>query len=143
VGVTPRPDQERFVAPVTYYLCLSIYGQIWHPLAIVADGAVIGHVLWAIDDADHSRWIGGFVVDAAAQARGIGRAALEAMIGCDCFSKACSVRKHHPSIGKANISTAFGLMQLRHLTNRTVLFLLSRASDAISAHYGQNWDSSG
>ena len=50
---------------------------------------------------------------------------------------ACSVRKHHPSIEIASISTPFRLMQLRHLTNRTILFLLSRASDAISAYYGQ------
>jgi diamine N-acetyltransferase len=79
-GVTPRPDQARFVAPVTYYLCLSLYGQIWHPLAIVADGAIVGHVMWALDEGDNSRWIGGFVIDAATQGRGIGRAALEAMI---------------------------------------------------------------
>ena len=39
------------------------------------------------------------------------------------------------STEKANISTPFGLMQVRHLTNPTFLFLLSRALDAISAHY--------
>ncbi len=80
-GVTPRAGQERFVAPVTYYLCLSHYGQLWHPLAVVVDGAVAGHIMWAIDDADGSRWIGGFVVDGAKQGQGIGRAAIEALIG--------------------------------------------------------------
>lgn len=79
--VTPRAGQERFVSPVTYYLCLCHYGQVWHPLAVVVDGAVVGHVMWAIDDADDSRWIGGFVVDRAKQGQGIGRAAIEALIG--------------------------------------------------------------
>ena len=53
-GVTPRAGQERFVAPITYYLCLCHYGQIWHPLAVVVDGAK--------------------------QGQGIGRAAIEALI---------------------------------------------------------------
>ncbi len=79
-GVTPRAGQERFIAPVTYYLCLCHYGQVWHPLAVVVDGAVVGHVMWAIDDADGSRWIGGFVVDGTKQGQGIGRAAIEALI---------------------------------------------------------------
>lgn len=79
-AVTPRPDQARFVAPITYYLCLSHYSQLWHPLAIVEAGAVVGHMMWAIDDADGSRWIGGVVIDAAAQGRGIGRAALETLM---------------------------------------------------------------
>ena len=78
--VRPRPDQERFVAPITYYLCLCHYGQVWHPLAVLVDGVIVGHIMWAIDDADGSRWIGGVVIDAAAQGRGIGRAALETMI---------------------------------------------------------------
>ncbi len=78
--VTPRPGQERFVAPVTYYLCLCHYDQIWHPLAIVADGSVVGHVMWGIDDADGSYWIGGLVVDGAAQGQGIGRATVHALI---------------------------------------------------------------
>ncbi len=79
-GVTPQPGQERFVAPTTYYLCLAHYGQIWHPLAIVVEGKVVGHVMWAIDDADGSHWIGGFVIDGASQGRGVGRAALETLI---------------------------------------------------------------
>lgn len=78
--VAPRPGQERFVAPITYYLCLGHYNQIWRSLAVVVDGKVVGHIMWAIDDADGSRWIGGVVIDAAAQGRGIGRAALLALI---------------------------------------------------------------
>ena len=78
--ISPRPGQEQFVAPVTYYLCLAHYGELWHPLAIVVDGAVVGHIMWAIDPADGSHWLGGVVIDGAAQGRGIGRAAITALI---------------------------------------------------------------
>ncbi|GAA0813203.1 GNAT family N-acetyltransferase [Spirilliplanes yamanashiensis] len=74
-----RPDQERFVSPVTYYLCLCHYGDVWHPLAITRDGVVAGFVMWGVDD-DRSRWIGGLVVDAAHQRAGLGRAAVERLV---------------------------------------------------------------
>ena len=63
-AVHPNEDQRRWVADVTYYLCLCFYGDTWHPLAIEADGTVVGFLMWGVDD-DASRWIGGLVVDAA------------------------------------------------------------------------------
>lgn len=67
--------QRRWVADVTYYLCVCVYGDTWHPLAIEVDNEVVGFVMWGIDD-DSSRWIGGLVVDAAHQGRGVGSAAV-------------------------------------------------------------------
>ena len=78
-AVTPHPDQQRFVATTTYYLCLCHYGGQWNPLAVVGDGAVVGFVMWA-EDTDKSRWIGGLVVDATAQRQGVGRAAVQIML---------------------------------------------------------------
>jgi diamine N-acetyltransferase len=78
--VAPHPDQERFVGPVANYLCLCFYGGEWNPLAIESNGSVVGHVMWAIDDADDSTWMGGLVIDAASQRQGIGRNAVEAFI---------------------------------------------------------------
>ncbi|MDH4016177.1 MAG: GNAT family N-acetyltransferase [Actinomycetota bacterium] len=66
--------QRRWVADVTYYLCLCAYGDAWHPLAIEVDNAVVGFLMWAVDD--DSRWIGGLVVDTAHQGRGVGTAAV-------------------------------------------------------------------
>ena len=80
IRVAPHPDQERFVGPVANYLCLSHYGGEWNPLAIEFDGSVVGHVMWAIDDADGSTWMGGLIVDAASQRQGIGRRAVQAFI---------------------------------------------------------------
>jgi diamine N-acetyltransferase len=72
-ALTVRPEQQRFVNAVTYYLCMCSYGTTWQPLAAVRGDAVVGFVMWGIDD-DRSRWIGGLVVDAAAQRSGVGRA---------------------------------------------------------------------
>lgn len=80
VDIAPRPDQERFVAPVARYLCLAHYGGEWRPLAIETNGSIVGHVMWAIDEADGSVWLGGLVIDAAAQGRGIGRGAVMAFL---------------------------------------------------------------
>ena len=79
-AVTPRPGQERFVAPTTYYLCLCSYGPDWTPLGISVAGQIVGHVMWAVDEDDGSYWIGGLVIDADHQRRGIGRAAIEALV---------------------------------------------------------------
>jgi diamine N-acetyltransferase len=68
-------EQRRWVADVSYYLSLCAYGGSWFPLAITIDGQVVGFVRWAVDD-DASRWIGGLVIDAGQQRRGIARQAL-------------------------------------------------------------------
>lgn len=54
---------------------MCAYGDIWRPLAIEADGKIVGFLIWGVDD-DASRWIGGLVIDAASQRRGIARAAV-------------------------------------------------------------------
>jgi diamine N-acetyltransferase len=79
-SVSPLPAQEKHVAAVTYYLCLGYYGGQWHSLGIEADGSIVGHVMWAIDDADGSVWLGGLVIDAGAQGHGYGKAAVGAFL---------------------------------------------------------------
>jgi diamine N-acetyltransferase len=79
--VEPRPDQARWVAPVTRYLCLCLYDGVWQPLALRVGGEVAGFVMWAFDEEEGSHWIGGLVVDAAHQGRGIGRGAVVALLG--------------------------------------------------------------
>lgn len=79
--LTVAPGQERFVAAPTYYLALCAYGEVWHPMSVHdADGTVVGFLMWGIDDADGSCWLGGILVDGSRQGRGVGRAAVtEAM----------------------------------------------------------------
>ncbi|MGC4805430.1 GNAT family N-acetyltransferase [Micromonospora sp. DT233] len=74
--VVPRDDQRAWVFPMAArYLLLSARGGTWTSLAVYADETVVGHLMWAVDD-DGSRWIGGMMVDAAEQGRGVGAAAV-------------------------------------------------------------------
>ena len=76
-----RDDQRDFVAPVTRYLALCAYDDgPWHPLLLLAGGRAVGFAMEAVDPDDGSYWIGGFLVDTSEQGRGVGRAALAAML---------------------------------------------------------------
>ena len=76
----PHPSQQRFVAPATYYLALAHDGGEWHPLAVEARGVIVGHLMWARDEAEGSVWLGGLVIDGSAQRKGHGRSAVEAFV---------------------------------------------------------------
>ena len=78
--VEVKEEQREFVSPVTYYLCLCHYGRKWKPLAIYEDDEVVGFVMWAIDATDNSGWIGGLIIDAQHQNRGLARTAIEALL---------------------------------------------------------------
>lgn len=75
--LTVAPGQERFVAAPTYYLAFCAYDDVWHPMSVHdADDEVVGFLMWGVDDADGSTWLGGVLVEAAQQGRGVGRAAV-------------------------------------------------------------------
>ena len=71
-----KEEQREFVLPASYYLCLCHYEGVWNPLAIYYGDEVVGFVMWTVDPADKSGWIGGLTVAGALQGRGIGRAAV-------------------------------------------------------------------
>jgi len=72
--------QREFVAEPSYYLALCCYGNDWQPLAICLDEKIIGFMMWAIDPADGSCWLGGIFVDQSMQKRGYGKQAIQAAI---------------------------------------------------------------
>ncbi|SCG70601.1 GNAT family N-acetyltransferase [Micromonospora coxensis] len=77
--VAPRDDQRTHVpALAARYLVLTMRSDVWTSLAVYADETVVGHVMWGVDD-DDSRWIGGMVIDAGEQDRGVGRAAVRTL----------------------------------------------------------------
>jgi diamine N-acetyltransferase len=79
--VAPRDDQREFVAALAArYVLLSDREGVWTSLAICADDHVVGHVMWAVDDEENTYVIGGLVIDAAEQGRGLGRAAMLVML---------------------------------------------------------------
>lgn len=79
-AIRPASGQERFVAPVAWYLCMCHYGHTWRPLAVYAGDEIVGHVMWAVDPEDGSYWIGGLVIDADRQGEGSGRAAVATLL---------------------------------------------------------------
>jgi diamine N-acetyltransferase len=74
-------SQQRFVAPVAYYLALCAYGESpWQPLAVRSGDDVVGFVMWGIDPEDESFWIGGLTIDRRHQRRGYGRAVVAQLL---------------------------------------------------------------
>ncbi|MFC7491727.1 MULTISPECIES: GNAT family N-acetyltransferase [unclassified Knoellia] len=79
--VAPRDDQRDHVAATAArYLLLSEREEVWQSLGVDADGAIVGHVMWGWDDDDQLPWIGGLIVDAQEQGRGVGRAAMVTLV---------------------------------------------------------------
>ncbi|MGW5973562.1 GNAT family N-acetyltransferase [Streptomyces sp. NPDC055186] len=79
--VAPADDQRRFVAALgARYLLLSLRDGTWTSLAVRAGDEVVGHVMWAYDEEEGTHWIGGMVVDAAEQGKGVGRATMRVLI---------------------------------------------------------------
>lgn len=75
------PEQREFVANPNFYLSLCAYDPpLWNPLAILADGVVVGFLMWAIDSSDGSAWLGGITVDRQHQRKGYGAQAVQAAI---------------------------------------------------------------
>jgi diamine N-acetyltransferase len=81
LAVVPTPEQLRHVNPVAWYVARSAYQQVWHPVGLAtADGEVVGFAEWARDDTDGTYGLGGIVIDHRHQGRGLGRAALDALV---------------------------------------------------------------
>jgi diamine N-acetyltransferase len=74
------PSQREFVAEPSYYLALCCYGKDWRPLAIYLGEQVIGFMMWAVDPADDSCWLGGIMIERSYQRKGYGRQAVQRAI---------------------------------------------------------------
>ena len=72
--------QREFVSEPCRYLALCSYGGDWKPLAVCLGDQVIGFLMWVVDPADGSCWLGGIIVDQQYQRRGYGRQAVQAAI---------------------------------------------------------------
>lgn len=78
--LTVSEAQHAFVAVPSYYLALCAYDQLWQPLAVRLGEEVIGFLMWAVDPADGSCWLGGILIDQHHQGRGYGKQAVRAAI---------------------------------------------------------------
>jgi diamine N-acetyltransferase len=75
------PEQREFIANPNFYLALCAYDPpLWNPLAILADGVVVGFLMWAMDSSDGSAWLGGITIDRLHQGKGYGVRAVQTAI---------------------------------------------------------------
>jgi len=89
--VTARDDQRSFTAATgARYVLLSTMEDGWTSLGVYAGEQVVGHVMWGIDD-DSSHWIGGVLVDAEQQRKGIGLASMHTLLRWLSNKPACKV----------------------------------------------------
>ena len=79
-GLEVAESQREFVADPSYYLALCSYGGLWRPLVVYLDKQVIGFLMWAVDEADGSCWLGGILIDQKYQRQGYGRQAIRMAI---------------------------------------------------------------
>lgn len=78
--LAPYDHQRVFVpALAARYLLLGVYGDTWHNLGAYDGDTPVAHVMWGTDD-DGSRWVGGLLVDAAHQGRGVGEAVVRELV---------------------------------------------------------------
>ena len=72
------PGQEKFVAPNSFSVAESKFYPGWEPLAIHADGELVGFIMLGQDPDEDPRewWIIRFMIAAGFQGKGFGREAL-------------------------------------------------------------------
>jgi diamine N-acetyltransferase len=80
IKITVSEPQYEFVGRPEYYLTMCAYGGLWQPLSIYLEEAVIGFLMWAVDEADQSCWLGGIMIDQAYQGQGYGRKVLKTAV---------------------------------------------------------------
>ena len=78
--LTVTDHQQVFVTTPCHYLALCAYDQLWQPLAVTLGEQVIGFLMWAVDPADGSCWLGGILIDQHYQGQGYGKQAVQAAI---------------------------------------------------------------
>jgi diamine N-acetyltransferase len=96
--IAPRDDQRAYVpALAARYLLLSMHEPVWTSLAVYAADVAVGHIMWGLDE-DGSHWLGGMLIDAAEQGKGIGRAAVRTLTAWLVGQQACRVIRlsYHP-----------------------------------------------
>ncbi|WP_446220591.1 GNAT family N-acetyltransferase [Micromonospora sp. IBHARD004] len=129
--VAPRDDQRGWVpALAARYLVLTMRSDVWTSLAVVADETVVGHAMWGVDD-DGSRWIGGMVIDAAEQDRGVGRAAVRTLADWLSAQDGGSVVRlsYHPeNVPAARLYTSLGFTPTGGMEDDELVAELSQPS---------------
>jgi diamine N-acetyltransferase len=131
LDVAAAPGQDRWVRPVAWYVARSAYEKVWTPVAFVAADEVVGFAEWAYDPSDRTYCIGGVVIDARHQGKGLGRAAVSALVDRlrqrpDCHDIALTV--HDDNAGARRLYGSLGFTETgEHLGDELVMVLREHA----------------
>ena len=80
INLKVEPGQENFVAPNDYSIAEALAEPDLSPLAICDGDAVVGFAMYGQDPDTDRWWIIRFMIDADHQGKGIGTAALRALV---------------------------------------------------------------
>ncbi|GAU85872.1 GNAT family N-acetyltransferase [Bosea sp. BIWAKO-01] len=80
LGLSVSPEQDDLIASNEESLEEADERPECIPLAVRADGALVGFAMYALDPDDGHYWIYRLMIDARFQGRGYGRAALAALV---------------------------------------------------------------
>ncbi|MCC6314629.1 MAG: GNAT family N-acetyltransferase [Thermomicrobiales bacterium] len=80
VRLKVAPEQDDFVAPNLYSIAEAFVEPTWTPLAMYAHEALVGFAMFGYDDETDRWWIIRFMIGAAHQGKGLGAAALSALV---------------------------------------------------------------
>jgi diamine N-acetyltransferase len=97
-----HPDHARFVATNRASLDEAAHGGHCVPMLVRAGGAPVGFAMHALDPDDGQRWIYRLMIDARFQRRGLGRAALAALLDHLAHEPRVVIGVHpdnHPALG--------------------------------------------
>lgn len=132
LDLATRPDQDRYVRPVAWYVARSAYQQVWTPVAVTVEGEIVGFAEWAYDPSDETYCLGGLMVDARRQGRGLGRAAVTALVEHlrrrpDCRDIALTV--HEDNAVARSLYAALGFVDTGELDGDEMVMVLPASVD--------------
>ena len=127
LDLAPRPDQDRYVRPVAWYVARSAYERVWTPVAISVDDELVAFAEWAYDPSDETYCIGGVIVDARLQGKGYGRAAMTALVAGlrerpDCRDIALTV--HDDNRAARRLYSSLGFVETGELDGDELVMVL-------------------
>ncbi len=106
------PEQEHFVASNVYSLAQAKAQPECVPLAVYADGQMVGFVMYALDADEHKYWIYRLMIAAPFQGQGYGRAAMQEVLELlrdkpDCLEVVISYETDNTAAARLYASVGF------------------------------------
>ena len=114
LAVSPFPEQLQYVNPVAWYVARSAYQDVWQPVGLATeDGVVVGFAEWAYDESDGTYSLGGITIDHRQQGRGLGRAALDALVAHHSGTASARCRSAHRARGQRASARTLRALRVR------------------------------